>query len=119
ILPGWTTGDLTKALVALSNDMLERHLPAYFAGKLKPYPQDTSVTPTYSRKFTKEDGKLDWAKPAAVLEREIRAFSNWPKSYTAFGNLEVTITKAHANGKAPGLPGSISFGETGKKLIIT
>jgi methionyl-tRNA formyltransferase len=30
-----------------------------------------------------------------VLEREIRAFIEWPKSRAAFGNVEVVITKAH------------------------
>ena len=51
--------------------------------------------PTYSRKLTKQDGLLDWQKPAVQLEREIRAYAEWPKSYTKFKDLEVVITNAH------------------------
>lgn len=89
-----TTDSLTHKLVALSNDMLERYIPPYRAGKVKPYDQPDS-TPTYSRKLSKEDGVIDWAKPAAAIEREIRAFQPWPKSSTVLGGIPLTITKAH------------------------
>lgn len=88
-----TTPELTDELVALSNAMLIEYLPAYTAGELQPYPQP-STPPTYSRKLTKEDSFLDTAKPAAQLEREIRAFAGWPKSkITLFGH-QVVVKKA-------------------------
>ena len=53
---------------------------------------------------------IDWQKEAAVLEREIRAYAEWPKSRTAFGSVDVIITKAHTLLEATsGEPGTISI----------
>jgi methionyl-tRNA formyltransferase len=49
---------------------------------------------SYSRKLAKEDGVLNWNKPAQELEREIRAFIEWPKSRTVLAGKDVVITSA-------------------------
>jgi len=90
-----TAPELTEALIAISHHLLEANLPAYVGGELKPIPQDAAITPTYSRRLTKEDGYIDWSKPAVQLQREIRAYLEWPKSRAAFGPLEVVVTQAH------------------------
>lgn len=89
-----TTPMLTEELIKLSYQMLVETLPDYIAGKIQPYPQP-STEPTYSRKLTKEDGVLDWAKTASMLEREIRAYIDWPRSRTKLGAKDIIITKAH------------------------
>ena len=33
---------------------------------------------TYAHKLGKEEGVLDWRRPAAELERKVRAFHPWP-----------------------------------------
>lgn len=103
--PNITTPKLTDQLIDLSNQMLKRDLPRYLAGEIKPYEQSSEGV-SYSRKFTKEDGVIDWNKPAEQVEREIRAFVEWPKSRTVIGNKEVIITKAKVIESA-GKPGSI------------
>lgn len=100
-----TTPLLTDDLVMLSYAMLAEVLPRYVAGEIAEFPQDPSLTPTYSRKLSKEDGVLDWQKPAAQLEREIRAYAGWPKSRATFGDVEVVITKARTI-DAKGVPGT-------------
>lgn len=88
-----TTPQLTKELINTSNVMISRYLPSYLRGDIKPYPQPNN--PTYSRKLTKEDGVLHPSKLAQQLEREVRAFSGWPKSrITLLGNHPVIVTKA-------------------------
>lgn len=89
-----TTPSLTAKLISLSNSLLEAKLPAYLAGSITPFDQPTSNI-SYSRKLTKQDGVLDFTKPAEILEREIRAFTDWPKSRTTLGDIEAIITKAH------------------------
>jgi methionyl-tRNA formyltransferase len=86
---------LTEALISLSNKLLQSTLPAYLAGKIKPWPQDTSKPVTYSRKLTKADGQIDWHKSAARLEREVRAYLGWPGSYAGLFDKNVIITRAH------------------------
>lgn len=87
-----TTPGLTKDLIVLSHGLLVENLPKYIAGQLKPKPQPSRGA-TYSRKLTKADGQIDWHKPADRIEREIRAFVEWPKNHTKLGSTEVIITK--------------------------
>jgi methionyl-tRNA formyltransferase len=99
ISPGMTTPELTAGLIELNYLALRQVLPLYIEDKIEAIPQEASTiasskTPTYSRKLTKEDGIIDWQKPAEVIEREIRAFIEWPKSRTHFNSLEVIVTKA-------------------------
>ena len=83
---------LTQKLILLSDKMLKRDLPRYIEGSLNTKPQ--TGEPSYSRKLTKADGKLDWNKPAAVLEREIRAYFEWPKSVATIGNMDLIVREA-------------------------
>ncbi len=94
------TPELTNDLIDLSDALLQEFIPLYASGKVQPASQlDATIAdntePTYSRKLTKADSILDWKKPAYVLEREVRAFHEWPRSRTKIGMTEVIITKAH------------------------
>ncbi len=111
IPPTATTPELTDALVRLSNATLQAVLPDYLQHTIQPRPQIGAnilgiTKPTYSRKLTKDDGLIDWHKPALQLEREIRAFISWPKSRSLLANREVIITAA-AVSKHEGKPGEI------------
>lgn len=86
---------LTDKLLVLSHSLIQEYLPKYLSGKLKPYEQPTNIKPTYSRKLTKQDGEINWLKPAIDIDREIRAYLVWPKSYTKIGVKEIIVTKAH------------------------
>ena len=95
-----TTPDLTSDLIELSDATLQEIIPAYVSGNLEPAPQQAvtlakSPSPTYSRKLSKTDSVLDFTKPAIQLEREVRAFAEWPKSRTTLAGKEVVITKSH------------------------
>lgn len=92
--PNDTTPTLTDKLITLSNQLLFDYLPLYLESKIKPHSQPHQDRATYSRKLTKDDGLLDWTKPAELLEREIRAFAGWPKSRTILGGKEIMITES-------------------------
>jgi methionyl-tRNA formyltransferase len=114
IEPDETTPSLTDKLITESDASLQAVLPLYLAGEAKAIDQflvaqqipGYPVTPTYSRKLTKDDSLLDFSKPAARLEREIRAYIEWPRSRTTIGDKEVIITKAIAIAGS-GEPGSL------------
>lgn len=114
IPPKCTTPRLTEELIALSNDMLKRYLPRYMDGKLSPYPQPSAETATYSRKLQKADGIIDWNKPAPEIERQIRAFAGWPKSFGRIGKHSLIIAGSEAIDKS-GKPGSY---EAGKNSLV-
>jgi methionyl-tRNA formyltransferase len=95
---GMTTPELTADLIQLSYHQLVAIIPKYLAGEIQPMPQgkqEIVKEASYSRKLTKEDSILDWTKSADRLEREIRAFAEWPKSHAILGSIPVIITRAH------------------------
>lgn len=114
---------LTNELIDVSNELLVQILPVYAEGSIAPVPQSSGINgssePSYSRKITKSDGVLDWSKPAAQLEREIRAFKEWPKSRTTLGHLDVLVTAAHVEpASAAPVPGKLEFAPTKGSLRI-
>lgn len=118
-----TTPVLTTDLIELSYESLRQIIPLYLDGKISLASQDgetmaPSKKPTYSRKLTKEDGILDWAKPAEVLEREIRAFIEWPKSRARLGEIDAIITKAHVVQDNHKTPGKIYVASGSAELIV-
>jgi methionyl-tRNA formyltransferase len=116
-----TTPQLTDYLIKLSHALLEAELPRYMAGEAKAVPQSiTKRDVSYSRKLTKQDGILDFTKPAARLEREIRAFIEWPKSRTTIADKDVIITGAHVvpTNSMDGKPGNIQVVKEANTLMI-
>jgi methionyl-tRNA formyltransferase len=115
-----TAPELTEALVDLSHESLKSVLPLYLAGQTDPAPQDhvtiaDSPVPTYSRKLTKADGILDFVKPAKQLEREVRAFLEWPKSRANLAGIDVIITKFMV-ADFSGQPGNVEIID--KQLVV-
>ena len=101
IEPEDTSITLTDKLITLSNALLQEHVSLYLDGHISPISQaeaavqlSISNKPTYSRKLTKQDGIIDWTKPAEQIEREIRAFIIWPKSQASINGLDVVITSS-------------------------
>jgi methionyl-tRNA formyltransferase len=91
-----TKQELADKLLEMGSTMLIELLPEVLTGKAIAQPQDESLA-TYDSLLSKADGKIDWGKTATRLEREIRAYSGWPKSYTELASKEVVITKAHTS----------------------
>lgn len=118
IAPDMTTPGLTKELIKLSNSLLLENVPLYLSGKLNTTSQVvTGKSLSYSRKLAKQDGLLDFTKPAKVLEREIRAFIEWPKSRTQLAGKDVIILSAKVIESADGTPGEI-FRSNERKIGI-
>lgn len=93
----WTAPELSDALTDLGVELFIEILEPWSAGKITPQPQDHTAA-IYSRILKKEDGHVDWAKPAVAIERQVRAFQPWPGAYTFWqrdGNaIRLTIEKA-------------------------
>ena len=92
--PDITTPKLTDGLIKLSHALLKKTVPKYIAGELQPVPQTTTKQPvSYSRKLVKADGIVDWSRSAKEIERQVRAYLNWPKSQARIFDNDVIITK--------------------------
>jgi len=87
IKPDDTAGSVIQALSTLGADLLVETLPDYLSGKLTPQPQPAQGD-TYAPMLKKEDGLLNFTRPAIELERRVRAMNPWPSAWFEWnGNL--------------------------------
>jgi methionyl-tRNA formyltransferase len=93
ILPHDTTGSLSQKLSGLGAELLMETLPQWLDGRLVPKPQDNDKS-TYCKMIAKEDGLIDWQRPAVELWRRVRAFQPWPGCYTTWQGRTVKIIEA-------------------------
>lgn len=112
-----TKKELTDDLLATSKKLLLANLPTIIDGVLKPNNQKDSDA-TFCKQIEKTDGQIDWTKSAAQIEREIRAYAGWPKSYTKLGDLEIVITEAHTTPSASKDPGTVEIDDAQKLLMV-
>ena len=93
ISPQDTTGLLTARLSELAARLLPDVLERWVRGEIKPQPQNEAEA-TYSRRISKEDGKIDWHLPAVEMWRRMRAFQPWPGCYTFWQGKRLGIIEA-------------------------
>lgn len=75
-----TGGSLHDRLAQIAPAALDEALTHLQNGNAPRIPQDSSIA-TYAPKLEREDGRIDWSAPAALIERQIRAFDPWPGAF--------------------------------------
>jgi methionyl-tRNA formyltransferase len=88
-----TTLSLTARLAELGAETLLEALPAWLAGEIQAQAQEDALA-TYCRPLKKEDGRLDWTRPALHLERQVRACDPWPGAYTTWQGQRLKVLRA-------------------------
>jgi len=81
-------------LAKLGAALLLNTIPYYLTGELKPVPQNFKKA-TYTNMIDKNDGEVKLSDKAEIVERKIRAYSNWPKVYLLHNGKRIQITAAH------------------------
>lgn len=109
--PDSRTGPLTDELFTIGAQLLTGALPLYASGELEPQPQDESQA-TYCKLLTKEDGRIDWTQPAAVIERAIRAYDPWPGAFTTWHGqmLKIGAARIDTDWRGEAAPGTVLDG---------
>jgi len=75
---------------------------------------------TYARKLSKAEALLDWTQPAAVLERQVRAYDPWPVAETRLDGQQLRIWRAHtAQAVHPGPPGTVISADEAGIVVMT
>ncbi len=86
---------LSTRLAHIGADLLVATLPGYLDGEIKPQPQPTEGA-VYAPMLKKEDGLLDFNRPAEELVNRVRAFNPWPGAFTYYQGNFLKIQKARA-----------------------
>lgn len=92
-----TAPGLEARLADVAARMLEAVLPDWLTGRIRPTPQPAAGA-TLTRPLAREDGRLDPARTAAELERQVRAYQPWPGSFVDTSAGRLIVWRADALG---------------------
>lgn len=122
LAPDETGQSLHDQLAVLGADLLCRTLPRFLAGDIKPQAQDDTRA-TYAPRIKKRDGRIDWTRPAAEIDRLARAFTPWPGAFTDWQGKQLKLVAGRAGegslpaGQVAELNGQLAIG-TGAGLYL-
>jgi methionyl-tRNA formyltransferase len=92
---------LEARLATVAADLLRRSLGPWLEGSLPAVaqpPEGASLT----RPFRRDDGRLDPGRPAALLERQVRALRPWPGTFVEASTGRVGVLRAEVASGEPG-----------------
>jgi methionyl-tRNA formyltransferase len=108
-----TLASLHDRLARIGAAALSDAIEEIRGGRAEPVPQDEAQV-TYAPMIKKEDGRIDWSRSAAEIERRARAFDPWPSAYTSLHGKQLKIWRARV-GRTDrrGAPGTVlAVGDT-------
>ncbi|MFQ5938718.1 MAG: methionyl-tRNA formyltransferase [Alphaproteobacteria bacterium] len=119
-----TAASLEDALAGLGARLIVQALDGLDRGRLEPVPQPADGV-TWAAKLTRAEGRLDWRRPAAELERRVRAFAPQPGAwFTHDGERIKVLAAAIAPAEGEGRPGvvlddrlTVACGEDALRLL--
>ena len=81
--PDETAGELEERLARLGAPLVAQVVAALAAGPVAVLPQDRTKV-TRAPKLRKEDGLIDWSRPAQAIHNLVRAMQPWPVAHTTW-----------------------------------
>ncbi|MBK5295174.1 MAG: methionyl-tRNA formyltransferase [Acidobacteriia bacterium] len=112
-----TAPELSIRLAGAGAGLLLETLQGLAAETLQATPQDHSQA-TLAPILRKEDGLIDWQRPAHLIHARFRGFVPWPGAYTSFRGQTLQIRAAGMIGNEPttATPGTIVV--KGRRLLV-
>src|SRR3990167_749556 len=112
------TGEtLTGKLSLAGAELLLQAIAELRKGYLRPLKQDDSAA-TYAPMLKKEDGGIDWGKPAGEIRNQIRGMLPWPGAFTFLNGKLIKIYKA-AVAEGEGKQGEVVDAPQGVLRVMT
>ena len=115
ISAGDTAETVHDRLAELGGRLIVSALDGLMAKTIEPV-QQAEEGVTYAHKLGKEEGALDWRRPAVELERKVRAFHPWPGTWFEVAGERIKVLQANL-ALASGAPGSVSVGRDGLPIV--
>ena len=81
--PDETAGELEERLAKLGAPLIAQVVDALALGPIPVLPQDKTKV-TKAPKLRKEDGVIDWSRPARTIHNLVRAMQPWPAASTSW-----------------------------------
>ncbi len=116
IAPEDNTATLSRKLAREGGELLAEVVTRMKTGEIAPRPQDERLA-TLAPRLTREDGRIDWSRPAGEIVNRIRGLHPWPGTFTTLPGRRgrnLKILAAGAVGMEGGRPGEILRAEGGE-----
>ena len=97
IAPEDTAETLAPRMAAVGAELMVETLHGLKSGTIHPKPQDDSKA-TLAPLLKKEDGRMDFRRPATEIANRIRGFQPWPGAFTTFRGKNLHIWAARQDG---------------------
>jgi methionyl-tRNA formyltransferase len=112
-----TAGELAVRLAELGAEVVREDVPRALRGELTLLPQDHAAA-TAAPPLEKQQGRIDWARPAHEIHDHVRGMTPWPSALTASGGklLKVLATR-RSNLSSKDAPGTIVVADTSGVLV--
>jgi methionyl-tRNA formyltransferase len=95
IAPGDTAETLAPKLAAVGADLTVTTLQGLQSGAIRPRQQDHTHA-TLAPILKKEDGLIDFSRPATEILNRLRGFQPWPGAYSKFRGKNLQVWRASA-----------------------
>jgi methionyl-tRNA formyltransferase len=102
-----TAPELSGRLAPIGAELLIETLDGLAAGAIAAEKQNEAEA-TYAPILKREDGWIDWLRPAPEIFNRIRGFDPWPGAYTSFRGKRLHVRRAHALTGVSLEPGRVS-----------
>ncbi|MCX6091259.1 MAG: methionyl-tRNA formyltransferase [Candidatus Bipolaricaulota bacterium] len=112
-----TTGELEPRLAALGASAIVETLDGLNAGTISPSPQPEGAT--LAPKLERDDGRVDWTRPAHDVHSLVRGMNPWPGAWATLDGERVKVHRTALTEIAVGRlsPGAVGPRETGRLLV--
>jgi methionyl-tRNA formyltransferase len=117
IFPHDTTGSLQERLAALGAGLLLKTLEGFETGAVRRTAQDHDQA-TYAPLLKKNDGRIDWSKPAAKIEPFIRGMTPWPGASTFWEGARIKVFRAMVSPAGAAAPPGTVVRVSANELVI-
>ena len=114
-----TSLHLHDRLALMGAEVLDRTLNGFQKGNIRAVAQD-STQASYAPLLKKQDGRIDWRKPATDLDVFVRGVTPWPGAFTYLKERRIKIFRVKpVKVETPAAPGTVIRGFAGELRVAT
>jgi methionyl-tRNA formyltransferase len=113
-----TAGELSERLSAVGALATRKGLPTYVSGGYQPIAQDDTKA-TMAPMLKKEDGRVDFTKPARAVHDHVRGMQPWPGAFTTARGKTLKVLSTRVTDVPAGAaePGTVVFADRSRVVV--
>jgi len=111
-----TSDVVERDLARIGASLLVDTLNEVAAGQSHETAQDDRLA-TYANRLTKDDGIVEWSRPARAIHNQIRGLHPWPHAFSFVSDDRIILLRSHVAGDGAAPPGTV-VAASGDDLVV-